>query len=226
MPILRDVIVKIDSFPEKKRRTNLVGKLSQYGKLAATAHTTLTETLTVQSHARIAFPDSNFQKLLDDAKDAATTARRLHKKLSDDIWNIEKADEQFTRISEIAKSSDRLIKNKWKDLIEKKVQDLESMVRVAKEANLSGSAQLQHFLDEVRKQSNNPPKTLEVAERVKGYLDNLIACVAELGLEGATGKFLVDAASGKGNPKDLCNPEIEAFINRHDLWRLLRVKLG
>lgn len=226
MSKLLDLKTKIESIPDKQRRKNLVGKLSQYGKLTAVASETLVKCNEAQHYAREVFTEDDFQKTSEHIKRAVTTATRLRSKLDNKVEAIETSDDKFTIIKEAAVNASSALKDRWNLLLTKKLQDLEPLVRVAKESSLRGSQKLEQILNKLRSQANNPPTSSDTAASVTQDLETLFDSVNNLGLQGAVGKFLIEAKDGKGRAQDLSDPEVKQFIDKHNLWNLLNVKLG
>src|SRR5262249_34245489 len=123
------------------------------------------------------------------------------------------------------KSAQKNLKDQWNDLLTSKIADFEKLVRAASGANLAGSKNLTETLNRLRVQGVNPPQNDDSAKRIAADLENLKNSVGTLGLEGKVGEFLIAAAEGRGNPKDLGDTEIVGFIERNNLWNLLSVKL-
>ena len=225
MSTLKGLKIKIELIPEKRRKANLVGKLSRYGKMVADARDTLVRSLEAKKHALVVFPDGNFVKTMQQAQRATAIATKLRNRLSKDLGAIEKSDDEFTAISDHAKAAHNALKDQWNSLIIGKIQDFENLVKATKEAGLEGSQKLDQTLTRLSEQGSNPPMNDGAAIRAKAILDSLVSSVRGLGLEGEAGQFLVDASAGKGDPQALYKPEIKHLIDKYKLWSLLRVKL-
>lgn len=218
---------KIETIPEKEGRKNLVGKLALYGSKTAEARDSLARSAQAQRCAQSVFPEGGFQRSEKQLSEAVSAARTLHKKLVKQIEAVEKdaSEKQFLAIDEYAKAARNSLKDQWSNLLGRKIADFENLVKVASEADLAGSKSLTEILSRLRAQAANPPNNGEAAKRIAVDLESLKNSVSTLGLEGRVGKFLIAAAEGRGNPKDLGDPEIVAFIDRNNLWNLLSVKL-
>lgn len=219
---------KIESIPEKERRKNLVGKLARYSSKTAEARDSLARSAQAQRCAQSIFPEDSFQRSVKPLREAVSAARTLHKKLVKQIEDVETnaSDKQFLAIDEYAKAARNNLKEQWGNLLGRKIADFENLVKAASEAQLAGSKNLTETLSRLRDQRENPPKNDDAAKRIAADLESLKNSVGTLGLEGRVGEFLIAAAEGRGNPKDLGAPEIVAFIDRNNLWNLLSVKLG
>lgn len=228
MSKLHELKSKIESIPEKRRRKNIVGKLALYERMAQDAYATLVQVTRSQSYVMTVFPEGDFQRVAEQKRKAASSARRLHRRLADnmDAIDTQTSNTQFIALGDHAKSSQTALKDRWVQLLNRKIIDFENLVRAASGANLGGSRTLVETLERLRGQASAPPKSLEVAQRTARDIRGLEESVKTLGLTGRPGDFLIAAAAGHGNPRDLSDPEISEFIERYNLWGLLTVKLG
>ena len=226
MSKLTELKNKLEAIPQKQSRKDLVGKLERYGTLTETASATLAKCKQEQIYARQVFIDESFQKTSEQVRSAIGYAKRLYSKLGDNIEAVETSDSQFSSLSDAAKTATTALKTRWSDLLTKKVEEFDRVVKAAKDANLKGSRPLEQTIVRLRAYVNVPPQNKQAAERINQDLNSLLKSIQTLGLEGPGGHFLVDAAAGKGRAKDLTNPEIVEFIERYKLWNSLNVKLG
>jgi len=226
MSKLTELKTKLEAIPQKQSRKDLVGKLERYGALSETASATLAKCREEQTYARQVFIDESFQRTSEQIRSAIGYAKRLHAKLGDKIEAVDTSDSQFSSLSDAAKTATTSLKTRWSDLLTKKIEEFERVIKAAKDANLKGSRPLEQIILRLRANINAPPQNKQAAERINQDLKSLLTSVQTLGLEGPGGQFLVDAAAGKGRAKDLTNPEIADFIERYKLWNSLNVKLG
>jgi hypothetical protein len=226
MSTIKELKTKLEAIPHKQSRKDLVGKLEQYGTLAATASQTLVKCREEQRYSRQIFADEGFQKTTEQMRRAIGYATRLGVKLADKIEAVETSDTQFSSLSEAAKIANTALRSRWSDLLTKKIEEFESVIRAAKDANLKGSRPLEQTILRLRTHINFPPQNSADCQRIEQDLNSLVESVQTLGLEGPGGQFLVDASAGRGKAKDLTNPEIADFIERYKLWNSLNVKLG
>lgn len=226
MSKLQELKTKLEAIPDKQRRKDLVGKLEQYGTLAAVASETLAKCTEAQRYARQVFTDEDFQRSTEQTRRAIGYATRLRTKLTNKIEAVETSESQFSALSESAKLANTALKTRWSDLLTKRIEEFEKLVRVAKDANLPGNRALEQTLNRLRNYINNPPQSGDAVQRIENDLKSVVNSVQSLGLEGPGGQFLADAIAGKGHAKDLCNPEITEIIERYKLWDSLSVRLG
>ena len=226
MSKLQELKTKLEAIPDKQRRKDLVGKLERYGTMAAVASETLVTCTEVQRYARQVFADEDFQRSTEQTRKAIGYATRLRTKLTNKIEAVETSESQFSALSESAKLANTALKTRWSDLLTKRIEEFEKLVRVAKDANLPGNRALEQTLNRLRNYINNPPQSGDAVQRIENDLKSVVNSVQSLGLEGPGGQFLADAIAGKGHAKDLCNPEITEIIERYKLWDSLSVRLG
>jgi hypothetical protein len=226
MSKLQELKSKLEAIPDKQRRKDLVGKLERYGTLAASASETLAKCTEAQRYARQVFDDEDFQKTAEQTRKAIGYAMRLRTKLTNKIEAVETSEDQFSALSESAKLANTSLKTRWNDLLNRRIEEFEKLVRVAKDANLPGNRALEQTLLRLRNYTNNPPQSSDAVQRILNDLKSVVNSVQSLGLEGPAGQFLADAIAGKGHAKDLCNTEIAELIERYKLWGSLSVRLG
>ena len=218
---------KILSIPPKRQRQDLVGSLRQYNEKAQKASGILRTVVNGRNLVSQVFPDGQFSESVDKVRQAARSAGNLLKKLEKDPGIIEKRsfDKLLAGINELALSSLGPLKIQWKKLVSGRIQAFAGLVAAAAEAKLEGSTDLENLLHSIEARMNEPPVSEEQAVSIRNDLDDLVKGVAALELEGPGGLFLIEAAKGAADPRALYEPEIRQFIEKFDLWRLLRVRL-
>ncbi len=179
-------------------------------------------------NAHQVFPEEIPPDPSDKARQAARSAGTLLRKLAKDQSFIEKSNvaTSLAGINDTVLSSYNAFKSQWKNTILAKTEVFVGLVEAAKEAKLEGSDSLGSLLGLIMAKANEPPASEEQARVIRGKLDDLVKGIAALELEGEGGKFLIEAANGSADARALFKPEVEQFINRFDLWKLLRVRLG
>jgi len=225
---LHELKVRIESIPEKRRRKNLVGKLQQYNQMTTQAREVVTACSRGQRYAKLVFPDGDFQRIAEQTRKAANVARRLRKKIAENMDAIETkaSNDQFISIGDSARFAHATLKDRWGQLIVRKVADFENLVKAARGANLEGNLSMVEIMRRLSESAGTPPTNEQAAQRIVADINRLDESVSTLGLKGRAGQFLVDAAAGRGNPQDLLAPEVKEFIEQYELWGLLTVRLG
>ena len=225
---LQHLRANILAIPDKRMRSDFVGTLRQYSEKAQAARSTLEDAVHGQNQVVYVFPEADLSDSNSKASKAISSARNLAGKVSKDPTVIrgKGTDTSIANISSLADSSLSDLKSQWKKLVLGRTKAFRSLVAAAEEAKLQGSLRLRNLLDSLEAKAASLPLSREQAESTRQQLDDLVKFVGELGLEGDVGAFLISAASGTADPRALYNPEVKEFVERHDLWRLLRVKLS
>ena len=225
---LQDLRCNILAIPDKRKRSDFVGRLRQYSKMVQNARIDLEKTICGQKHIAHVFFDADLSGSSNRTLKAISTARNLANKVTKDLEAITRrsTENSVANIISLAESSLNELKIQWKKLVLGRSRTYQNLVEAAKEANLEGSMRLKNMLSSIEEKAANLPLTLDQAERIKQQLSDLVKSISELGLEGEVGDFLIRAAEGSADPKELYKPAVKEFIERHDLWRLLRVRLS
>jgi len=227
MSKLQELKIKIESIPEKRSRKNLVGKLAQYDQMSTQAKGVLTKCIRELHYVQSVFPSGDFQRVAEQTARAANVARRLRRRLENiSVIETKTSNDQFISISEYAKSAQTALKDRWTQLLTRRIADFENLAKAASSANLEGSRGMVEKLNRLDDRVGAPPISEEITQRIVADLHDLEKSVSTLGLEGRPGEFLVAAANEQGNPQDLLDSEVAAFIEKYNLWGLLTVKLG
>ncbi len=230
MPLLTDLKDQLEKLPKKKQRKNLAGSMEKYAGLVAAAAASLKNSVDRVGFARAVFPEEDFTKVLTRVRQAAARAAKLKKRLVEDIDAVAKnaSEQDVTRLGEHAKDARAALKERWQVLLSERIEPHERLVGVVRgipELAPKGGAKLGALLDELRRQVARVPASQTEADSIRGSLDDLPRVIETLGLEGEVGEFLVQAASGLGDPEKLYRPAIRDFFKGRDLWGLLRVKI-
>ena len=176
---------------------------------------------------RVVFPDESSTGVAPKRKKAATTARRLLKKLNVSIDRIQepRSNEDVTTIVEQADSSRRGVRDRWQTLMKKKRAAYEKLVEVARDLKLSGAEELSDVMERLGGSLAQPPSSDRKAETIRDELEELRLAVQRLGFDDEpVRKFLVDAAAGTAGLKvPLEEKAVRQFLKKHNLWTLFRV---
>jgi hypothetical protein len=225
---IQELKLRVESIPQKRGRTKLVGTLTQFIQKTDTAGDTIVQSVEQREHARQVFNDDNFSKVVERVKATAADAKRVRTALSKDLNAVvdRKIDERIADISINASKTRKELNDKWAQLLESKIEGFEKLVQATAKAGMKGSKNLQSILVALKGKVGAAPVSAQSGIKIKSDLDLLVKAVKDLGLEGKPGKFLTQAAEGQGNPQSLYDPEVKQFISDNDLWTLLNVKLG
>lgn len=225
---IQELKLRVESIPQKRGRTKLVGTLTQFIQKTDTAGDTIVQSVEQREHARQVFNDDNFSKVVERVRATASDAKRVRTALSKDLNAVvdRKIDERIADISINASKTRKELNDKWAQLLESKIEGFEKLVQATAKAGMRGSKNLQSILVALKGKVGAAPVSAQSGTKIKSDLDSLVKAVIDLGLEGKPGKFLMQAAEGQGNPQSLYDPEVKQFILDNDLWTLLNVKLG
>ena len=212
--------------PAKRERSKLLHRLELYtGKVAESRQRLEASTGAEENAARV-FPDLPAGTSPDSRRKAASSAARLAKQFRERIEAVREPETEadIVALGTFAKNAEQNVRDRWARRLEDTIKRYEALVSAAQAAGLERGRALAGRLQGLRDQVGVLPETREAADRVRQTVDGLVGLVSELGLEGKPGAFLVEAARGAGDPKALCDSEVQAFVDRHGLWKLLVVK--
>jgi len=105
----------------------------------------------------------------------------------------------------------------------RQLKSYEAIAEVA--ANLPGGAVLEEIMQRLQQHTDQPPATKETADSINEDLAALRESVENLGLEGEAGEFLIKAAKGIADPRDLFKEEIKQYFEEKGLWHVLAVTI-
>ena len=186
-----------------------------------------TEAEAQEDLVRVVFPDETSTGVAQKRQKAASTARRLLKKLNVSIDRIQesRSNDDVTTIVEQAGSSRRGVRDRWQAQMKKKLAPYEKLVKVACDLKLSGAEELSYVMERLGGSMAQPPSSARKAEAIKAELEELRRAVQRLGFDDeVVRKFLVDAAAGIAGLKvPLEEESVRQFLDRHNLWTLFRV---
>jgi hypothetical protein len=227
MTRLQGLRANILAIPDKRMRSDFVGTLRQYCEKVQKSRAMLENAVHGQKQAVYVFHDADVSESNTKASKAISAAKNLAEKIGKDFTLVQGkgTDKSVVTISDLAEASLNELKSQWRKLVLGRTRTFQTLVQAAKEANLEGSEMLRILLSSIEGKATIPPTTFEQAEEIKRQLDDLSKSISDIGLEGEVGAFLISAAKGTADPQALYKPAVKEFIERHDLWRLLRVSL-
>jgi hypothetical protein len=217
---------RLREIPAKRARSRLVSTLGQYGGKVAEARQRLEGSALAERNASRVFPELPAGTATESRRKAARTAERLARVLRERIDAVSDAatEKDIVDLGTYARNAEQNVRDRWARRLEDTVRRYETLVGAAEAAGLERGRTLSDRLRDLRSHAAAPPSSAETADRLLRTVEGLVLLVGDLGLEGPAGVFLVDAARGAGDPRALRDPEVQAFVERHDLWRLLAVK--
>lgn len=217
---------EIQLLPAKQHRADLVGTLQKYNSQMTNAVEILNDTHEATNFVKIVFETMDLRPVADKTSISAKTAQRLRKSLTEDIQNIRNADDKVFTIESNAKAALSSLRDKWRAMLQSKIENYEKIVKAAKNADLQGSIALTETLEQLKGRAQDLPKSEESAQKTANLLADVADSIHTLGLEGKIGEFLIAAAAGNANAELLIDIEVRDFIEKHKLWSALSVRLG
>lgn len=218
--------VRLQQVPAKRERAKLLNRLELYAGKVAEYCQRLEASTTAEENATSVFPDLPAGSSADSRRKAARSATRLAKQLRERIESVRDpaTEAEIVALGTFAKNAEQNVGDRWARRLEDTVRRYEALVSAAQAAGLERGGVLARRLQDLRERVGAPPGTAGEAGVIRQAVDGLVGLVEELGLEGKPGTFLVEAARGAGDPKALCDPDVQEFVERHGLWKLLVVK--
>ncbi len=165
----------------------------------------------------------------DNASKAARQATRLRRLLDsfDNVVMNGPADEAISQISDYAKASRSVVRERWRARIEQLAKGYDALAVAAERAHLPGREEMRKAVSRFAAVASHPPATATAALKVRADQDAVKAAIERLGIKGEVGAFLIAASQGLGDPRHLQREEVISFLDANpDLWQLMRVKLA
>lgn len=216
---------EIQLLPAKQQRADLVGTLQKYNSQMTNAVGMLNDTHKTTDFVKIVSETMDLGLVADKTSVSAKTAQRLRKSLSENIQNIRNADDKVFTIESNAKVALVSLRDKWRTMLQSRIENYEKIVKAAKNANLNGSIALTETLEQLKGRAQDLPKSEESAQKTANLLADVADSIHTLGLEGKVGEFLIAAAAGNANAQLLTDVEVCDFVEKHKLWSALSVRL-
>lgn len=226
---LKTLRAQIEALPVQQARASIVERLKRFVDRATAAQERLVTAGTGEAVVTRVFVESEapdgLPKVRDATSRAARAAKRLNRTLSARIEDVErtKSEKDLEDLYESAEAARGHARDAWKEHFERRVSALKPLAEVALAAGLHSASDLVQRLNAL---GRTPPATLGAADGVRAEFEAIGTAVAALGMEGEAWKFASAAVKGQAPARALENPEVRAFVDRHQLWDRLRVKLG
>lgn len=215
----------LQAIPRKRQRSELLVTLARYATRAGEAEELLGGAAQADASVVEIFPALPPGIANGPRKRAAAIAARAGRRLRDDLDQVRgpEMDNDVIALVDAGRAAEKAVRERWTRQVEDRLKTYGALVKAAERAGLSGSRLMATQLTLLKARENKPPRTTDDVDTVRGALQGLAGMVAQLGLQGAPGRFIEAAAAGRGDAQALANPEVREFIERHDLWNLLVV---
>jgi hypothetical protein len=225
MPTLREITKRLEELPEQRKLKMLNNDVQTLTAKVVEFHAKLLDSSNKRANAQHLFRDEEFNKTANAIRAAARQAASLKEALEKDFNQVANraTEEKVTRLGDRAKHAQDEVTKTWPSLMQRQLKSYETIAEVA--AHLPGGADLAEIMQRLRQHSDKPPATKQTAESVSRDMMALRKSVETLGLEGEAGKFLIKAARGSADPRDLFKEEIKQYFEEKDLWHVLAVTI-
>lgn len=224
---IAELVSRMKVIPEKEARaTQLDGMKAVRDKVREAANAA--EQLRIQSTALSAIKDVDFvEKAKLGLAQAASSATALKKRYdAGSGFDLKRADTALIQINERLEQGASAVAKGWRALIDDQVRRFSPLADAAERASLPGAAPLKDAIAVLERWRDGPPTTRQAAELYVEHAAQLPASIAELGLEGRAGKFMVDASNGRAKARDLQDSDVLTFLDAYPaVWAMLKVGL-
>ncbi len=221
------LILRMQDIPSKEQRATQIQDMRAIRDKLQTA-ARLAETLREQSTALETIDAANFvgsarQGLIK----VASRASALKKRHDDGAgFDRKRADQTLTSINEGLEQVSATVTKGWRALVDDQTKRYRPLAEAATRATLPGAAGLNQAIELLEGWRDKPPESRHAADAYRANAATLPTAIANLGLEGRAGRFMVDASNGRAKAKDLQDAEVLAFLDSHPaVWAMLKVGL-
>ncbi|AFL49034.1 hypothetical protein ABIE78_005202 [Sinorhizobium fredii] len=225
MSRISDLVTRMAVIPDKERRAIQLGEMiAVRDKLRISADRA--EELRSLSSALEPVGGTDFvERAKQGLAQASSSALRLKARLeSGSGFDRKRSDEALTAINERLENATAAINKGWRTLVDGHGTRFRPLAVAAERASLPGADKLNAAIVRLEEWRDCPPTTPQEATAYVANAARIPASIAELGLEGRAGKFMVDAANGRARARDLQEAEVIAFLDAHPaVWSLLKV---
>jgi hypothetical protein len=227
MSRISDLIARMELIPDKEKRATQLGEMIAIrDKLRNSAD--LAERVRTQSASLETVDGADFvNKAKQSLALASSAAVRLKARLERGSGFDRKfADETLTAINERLDNASLTVTKGWRTLVDGQGTRFKPLAEAAERASLPGADKLSAAIAQLEGWRDLPPATRQAAAAYGAAAGRIPASIADLGLQGRAGKFMVDAASGRARAKDLQDADVLAFLDAYPaVWSMLKVGL-
>lgn len=225
MSTLREITKRLEELPEQKKLKMLNNDVKTLTTKVVEVHVKLSGCSNERANAQIVFPNESFRKTMKAIRAATRQAGNLKEALEKDFSQVgnRATEEKVTRLGDQAKNAQADVTKTWKTLMQRHLKSYEAIAEVG--VNLPGGTVLEEIMQRLQQHTEKPPATKETADSISEDLAALRESVENLGLEGEAGKFLIKAAKGTADPRELFKREIKEYFEEKGLWHVLAVTI-
>lgn len=230
---IQTLMQSLQSLPELRRKSDVIGTLKNYESLLSNVAVRSATVAAQLQHVRSVYKALNESTLElkptgDALSRAARSARRELQKLSESVEGIDsKATEKaFIAIQSYVETAETKLREKWRTKLESFIESYGLLISATEAAQLTGAGGLRSMLTGLASAISNLPSNETQTSLVTQNIAGIRTTLANMGVETAIGKFLVETANGTADPRQIDQPEIRKFIETANLWRLLHLRLN
>lgn len=224
---IRALIGRLEVIPEKEKKANHLGQMITIrDKLRVSASNA--EALRRAASALRQVDGAGFtDRAIEALASASASARKLRTRITaGGEFDRAKADSALTQINERLEGGTAVVAKGWRLLIDDKSRRYAPLAEAAARAAMPGASGLQAAIAELDAWRETPPETTETAELFNANAQALPTAIANLGLEGAVGVFMVQASKGQAKATDLLDEDVRRFLDANPaIWSMLKVGL-
>ncbi|MGU3656006.1 hypothetical protein [Methylobacterium fujisawaense] len=228
MSRLLELVGQLKGIPAKEMHADKVGGLTRLCEAVEKGAAELATQAATARYATAVVGREDFGAVAAAAAKVTPPTARLRKALGRSPGEVTpaRADELMVRIGDQVSAGRKALRDRWKAFADATSRDYGALAKAGRDARLRGAEGLEEALRAFGTAAANAPANAAAARRVRERRDALRTSVRDLGLEDEVGAFMVAAAEGRADPRDLYNPAVKGFLDaRPEVWRLLRVTL-
>jgi len=231
---VQELRTKIEALSALRKQAELVGHLAVH------------ETRVAETSARARSVDQQYQAslrvfekvgatsevaglstVLESRQNASRLALKVAKRQSQDVAKIrtESTERDLTNLHDAIRAAETRLRAKWKTYIDEFLNSYQQLAGALKQAHLVGAENIDRALTSLREVSGQPPGDDGQADRLAAEILKVRKGIEALGVDNVIGAFLVAAASGSADARQLDLPQVRTFVDGAGLWQLLRVRL-
>lgn len=231
---LQELRSKIESLAALKKQAELVGFLTvQESRLVDTSAKARCVDQQCQASSRVfnavgaASEAANLASVQESRQNASRLALRVAKRQLQDAAKIksESTERDLINLHDGVKTAETRLRVKWKTYVEEFVKSYQQLASALKQAKLAGAETIERSLIALQEVSGQPPADNQQADRIAAEIINVRKGIEVLGVDSTIGAFLVAAANGNADARQLDLPQVRTFVDGASLWQLLRVRL-
>jgi hypothetical protein len=170
---------------------------------------------------------ANLASVQESRQNASRLALRVAKRQLQDVAKIksESTERDLINLHDGVKTAESRLRVKWKTYVEEFVKSYQQLASALKQAKLAGAETIERSLIALQEVSGQPPADNQQADRITAEIIKVRKGIEVLGVDSTIGAFLVAAANGNADARQLDLPQVRTFVDGASLWQLLRVRL-